>query len=77
MTADEWNRLYPIGTPVKYYPVAGQADHVKTYTRSEAWELPNGIVVVMVESRTGGVAIAHCVPVKDLTDGWPMPGGVF
>lgn len=62
MTANEWNAAYPVGTPVRYFPVRGQADHMDTATRSEAWALGHGAVVVSVRGKSGGVAIEHLFP---------------
>lgn len=60
MTADEWNRAYPVGTQVIYYPTA--FDHTTaraTRTRSEAWTLGHGEAVVKVEGTTGCVSLRH------------------
>lgn len=54
-----WNRGCPVGTPVRYRPVAGAPETVDTATRSEAWLLGSGEPVVMVNGRSGGVAISH------------------
>jgi hypothetical protein len=61
MTADEWNAKYPVGTSVCYYPVMkpGIADCAVTKTRSEAWTLGSGDVVVMLENMSGGKSIDH------------------
>lgn len=61
MTAEEWNARHPIGTPVIFVPVAGEPDRLYTRTRSLAWNLGNGEPVVLVEYRTGGVALSHLV----------------
>lgn len=65
MTAEEFNALYPIGTPVRYWPVLGVPgvnESVETKTRSEAWALGHGDVVVKIEGRTGGCYIEHMEP---------------
>jgi len=59
MTAARFNAETPIGTAVRYYPVAGQSDYHLAKTRSEAWELGSGEPVVMITGRTGGVSIHH------------------
>lgn len=59
MTAEQFNQKYPIGTAFKYYPIKGLPDFDETATRSEAWALGHGDVVVKVEGRTGGVLIEH------------------
>lgn len=58
MTADEFNGRVPVGTPVRYYSVPGVAPRL-TRTRSAAWTLGSGHVVVAVEGRSGGVSIKH------------------
>jgi len=59
MTADDWNNAYPVGTKVRYYPVSDEPHHEETRTRSKAWTLGSGHVVVAVEGRPGGVSIQH------------------
>lgn len=59
-SASEWNERYPVGTPVKYFPVLPGTDFMETKTRSEAWELGHGESVVKVEGVTGCVIISHC-----------------
>lgn len=57
-----WNELYPVGTPVRYWPVlppTRSAPPFDTTTRSEAWTLGSGDVVVLVVGRTGGVRLSH------------------
>lgn len=61
MSPEAWNDTYAIGTPCRYYPIAGDSNHIKTKTRSEAWALGHGAVVVKIEGRTGGVDINHLV----------------
>lgn len=62
MTADEWNRLYPVGTPVKYFAIRGRGATSETKTRSEAWTLGSGHPVVNIHGVAGGVSLDHCVP---------------
>lgn len=56
---EQWNASHPVGTPVRYRPVRGQAKTDATKTRSEAWTLGNGEPVVAVEGQTGGVSLKH------------------
>jgi len=56
MSAEEWNASCPVGTPVAYRSWHGAAP-VSTRTRSEAWELGSGDAVVLVEGKSGGVAL--------------------
>jgi hypothetical protein len=57
--AEQWNASHPVGTPVRYRPVRGQAKTEATKTRSEAWTLGNGEPVVAVEGQAGGVSLKH------------------
>ena len=61
-TAESWNAAHPIGTAVRYwhvYPPVDGVPPVDTTTRSEAWALGDGSVVVLVVGKTGGVHLAH------------------
>lgn len=61
-TPDTWNASYPPGTAVRYWPIYPAIDScppVDTTTRSEAWALGDGTVVVLIEGHTGGVALSH------------------
>jgi hypothetical protein len=57
LSANEFNRRFPVGTPVDYTPIIGGQERHPTRTRSAAWTLGHGGVVVMVEGFIGGVAI--------------------
>ena len=57
MTAEEFNNRYSVGTSVNYHSIIGDPAHVKTVTRSEAWELGSGHVVVQVKGKSGGVSV--------------------
>lgn len=64
ISAKEFNEKFPIGTPVVYYPIHPEVGpegefHIKTKTRSIAWELGHGEPVVKIEGRTGGVILSH------------------
>lgn len=59
MTVDEFNARYPVGSAMRYYPIRGEAGNIETKTRSEAWALGHGEVVVKIEGRTGGCCISH------------------
>lgn len=61
MTADEFTKAYPTGTPAKYWPVKGENRFIETAIRSDAWALGHGAVVVKVEGVTGCVDIGHLV----------------
>lgn len=55
MNAEQFNATFPIGSCVIYQDAMG--DEHKTKTRSEAWELGGGQVVVKIEGRSGGYDI--------------------
>lgn len=58
VTANEFNKLHPVGTWVKYYPIIGHKhDFRSTQTRSIAWELGHGAPVVKVAGVAGGVCL--------------------
>lgn len=61
-SVEEWNALFHVGTPVRFWPVRGRAAYEDTQTESEAWALGDGSVVVLVDGRSGGVAVEHCEP---------------
>lgn len=45
-----------------YYPIKGDPAFIETVTRSEAWTLDGGQVVVKIAGRTGCVAVEHIRP---------------
>jgi hypothetical protein len=67
MTADEFNHLYPIGTPVLAYPGVrpehptfyADTDTLATRTRTPAWTLGHGTAVVSVDGYAGGIDLDH------------------
>ena len=65
-SADDWNRDYPVGTPVIYHPIRrangdfeGTPEHSRT--SSTAWVLGHGDSVVKIEGRAGCVSLDHLV----------------
>jgi len=61
-TAVSWNAAYPVGTAVRYWPIYPPSEGFPpedTTTRSEAWTLGDGSVVVLVSGKTGGVHLSH------------------
>lgn len=61
-TVDTWNAAHPIGTKVRYWPVYPPVDGVAavdTETRSEAWALGDGSVVVSIKGKSGGVWLSN------------------
>lgn len=55
MTADDWNKAYPIKTRVKYVEHDGTEIH--TRTTSAARETTDGVPVVGIEGKPGPVSI--------------------
>ena len=59
MTPAQFAERFPVGTPVRFYPVRGLPHYEETTIRSEPWELGNGAIVIKITGRTGGVQIEH------------------
>ncbi len=59
-----WNSRHPSGTSVLYRGYKG-AIPFPSKTRSEAWELGDGSPVVLIEGKSGGVAL----DALEVTDG--------
>ena len=62
MSAKDWNEQHPVGTRVRYFPILPPIPSVPavvTETRSEAWELGSGHVVVLIKGKSGGVHVTH------------------
>lgn len=61
-TAESWNAEHRVGTRVRYWPIYPPIDcvpPVDTTTRSEAWTIGGGTVVVCIDGKSGGVALTH------------------
>lgn len=61
-TAESWNADHPIGTRVRYWPIWPPSDgfpSVESETRSEAWALGDGSVVVLIAGKSGGIHLSH------------------
>lgn len=63
LSADKFNQKYPVGTRFHYFSVKGIPDSVEVVTRTEAWALGHGAVVVSVNGRAGGLSIEHLKPI--------------
>lgn len=62
MSAAEFNAKFPVGTEFDYYSVRGGrevCEPFQTKTRSEAWTLGHGAVVVACDGKAGGLDITH------------------
>ena len=67
MTAAEWNRQHPIGTPVWFWPMERRGEGRLSRTRSAAWMIGQsreheGHASVLVEDYSGGIALTHVEP---------------
>lgn len=58
-TAERWNYLYAVGTPVVVFRGGRGGDGIKTRTSSRAWTAPHGKAVVLVADTTGYIALTH------------------
>lgn len=59
---DRFNAAYPVGSAVRFRPVAGYRTTELTRTRSAAYVLSGHTAVIFVEGRAGCVALDHCEP---------------
>jgi hypothetical protein len=65
LTAEQWNTLHPVGTPVIAYPgvrpeySGDEYTRLETVTRSRAWNLGHGTPVVLVDGYSGGICLSH------------------
>jgi hypothetical protein len=84
LTAEQWNRMHPVGTPVTVWTGARKGPGVTTVTRSAAWELSAGVSVVLVNGIAGGIRLTHVepscpFPPRVVDEFWansrPVPGG--
>lgn len=62
VSASNFNRRFPVGSRFRYYPVPGIPDWYYVTTRSEAWHMKNGRVVVRVEGMIGGFSVNRMEP---------------
>ena len=58
----KWNRRWPIGTEVRYYPVLGCPQSSRHRTTSEAYVLSGHTAVIFLDSHSGCVSLDHCIP---------------
>ena len=57
MTLEEIANKFPVGTPVRYFPMGDDiGEHVDTVVRSEPWTLGQGDIVIKVDGKSGGVS---------------------
>jgi len=70
LTLQDISRKFPIGQPVRFFPVAGETYFETSAVRSEPWELSHGAVVVKIFGRRSGVLTTpeHLVPIGDTVE---------
>ena len=61
-TAEQWNAQHPVGTRVRYFPRIGYPEHILAETRSDAWQAPNGLPLVLITGRSGGIWLRALEP---------------
>lgn len=55
LTIEQFNKLYPLGTKVKYYPVRSfKNEFILTTITTTAWKLGHGAAVVGLACGAGG-----------------------
>ena len=59
VTAEEFNKKYPIGTKVKYFPILGCKEVKECKTTSEAWNLGHNEPVVKLDIGAGGYYLSN------------------
>lgn len=59
-----FNDAHPVGTPVRYWRGIRQGEGTLSKTRTPAWALYSGDVVVSVEGSAGGIALTHVEVVR-------------
>ncbi|OVZ94890.1 hypothetical protein CBW58_02115 [Yersinia frederiksenii] len=64
MTAERFNAVFPYGSAFIWHSRKDGAG-VAVTSRSEAWELGHGAVVVAVTGVSGGVDITHLKPANN------------
>lgn len=57
-----WERSYPIGAPIYFWPGDLEGPGRESRVRSAPWVLPSGVVVALVDEYAGGIAITHIMP---------------
>ncbi|MBL8061000.1 MAG: hypothetical protein JNK63_09835 [Chthonomonas sp.] len=63
-----WNKCYPVGTPVRFWPMALDGESKVSKTRSEATIINerSTVPVVWIEGHAGCVALSHVEPIKEV-----------
>lgn len=63
LTAKTFNQRFPVGSSFLYHPTR-YARTETVITRSEAWHMRNGRLVVRVEGKIGGISVSKMEPLK-------------
>jgi hypothetical protein len=59
MTSEEWNKKYPVGTKVRYFPIKSNLESfTDSETVSDAWDVC-GTPVVSISGGRGGMSLDH------------------
>ncbi|EMF8441104.1 TPA: hypothetical protein ACOEEB_003664 [Enterobacter asburiae] len=64
MTAKAFNQRFPVGSRFWYHLVPGMSERETVITRSTAWHMRNGRLVVRVEGKIGGISVSKMEPLK-------------
>lgn len=59
MSIEAARSVFPVGAPVRYFPVADCPSFIRATIRSEPWLLGHGATVVKITGRAGGVLVNH------------------
>lgn len=67
LTIEQFNKLYPPGTEVKYYPVRSfKNEFILTTTTTPAWQLGHGAAVVGLAYGPGGYSFDNIEVLNDV-----------
>lgn len=64
LTAKMFNKRFHVGSQFHYYLTPGVSERETVITRSEAWHMRNGRLVVRVEGKVGGISVSHLKPIS-------------
>lgn len=67
------NARFPVGTPVRYWPVLGEPEYVDSVTRTPVWRLGHGRMVVSIDGKTGGLALDHIELIEPIPSATEQP----
>lgn len=64
ITATRFNQRFPVGSCFIYHPTPGMPEREPVTTRSAAWHMRNGRLVVRVAGKIGGVSVSRLEPTE-------------